>query len=212
MRDAEVRALLLSRLREWHSDEPDTRIVDELALCNGSARIDVAVLNGRLTGWEIKSPRDRLDRLAGQVTYYSQVCDEAWLLTDESHLEAARKLVPKWWGLMLLTELDGQPELQIKRKAVSNPKVDVRAVVRLLWREEALTALVTAGVDLQGLARAPRAQLWAELVQRVDPIELRAMVRETLKARERWRQQPPARRPRRGRVAWQVVATVEPAP
>lgn len=207
MRDSDVRGLLLEHLRQLHRDEPDTRIVDELDLCNGSARVDVAVLNGRLTGWEIKSPRDRLDRLPGQVTYYSQVCDEAWLVTDQPHLERALQTLPGWWGVLLIDVADdGRPVLVEHRPAAPNPHVEPASVVRLLWRDETLAQLAEHGVDLAPLRRATRPILWAALVEALAPDDLRAVVRETVKARPEWRRPTPRPRRRTGPVGV-VVAT-----
>ena len=208
MRDAEVRALLVSELASWHSDEPEVRIIDELAVCNGEARIDVAVLNGQLTGWEIKSPRDRLDRLPNQVGYYSQVCDEAWLVTDGTHLEAAVALLPEWWGVMVLAvDEAGAPCLRLWRKSMMNPIIDERAVVRLLWRSEALELLDNIRPD-HCLGRAPRVGIWEELAAQMDPAELRAAVCTALKNRKPWRRDR-VRRPQRKSTGWQVVATFE---
>lgn len=198
MRDADVRSALHALLRVWHEDEPDTRVVDELDLCNGSARVDVAVMNGKLTCWEIKSPRDRLDRLPGQVDFYSRVSDEAWLVTDEAHLGAARPIVPEWWGLMMIgVAPDGSPELVVERDATTNPEIDPAALVRLLWRDEAVAVLAEHGVAVA--ARAPRRELWAALVDQLSADELRAAVRERLKARTGWRERPRPR-PRRPRA------------
>lgn len=198
MRDTDVRSALHALLRAWHKDEPNTRVVDELDLCNGSARVDVAVLNNKLTCWEIKSPRDRLDRLPGQVDYYSRVCDEAWLVAGARHLTSARDKIPSWWGLVLIEDDDGAPRLVVERSARPNPGIDPDALVRLLWREETLAALTRAGTDTARLTRAPRRELWATLVAEVDTNELRGIVREQLKGRQHWRHgtrpRPPARR------------------
>lgn len=207
MRDSHVRGLLLEHLRRLHIDEPDTRIVDELDLCNGAARVDVAVFNGRLTGWEIKSPRDRLDRLPAQVIYYSKVCDEAWLVTDATHLEAALKVLPDWWGVLKIDVDENGPALVQHRAAEENPHVESESVVRLLWRDETIALLKENGADTSGLRRANRAVLWAALVTLLDSNTLRAAVRDTIKARPEWRR--PTQRPaRRKGPAGIVVATV----
>lgn len=54
-RDGDVRTLLKRHLIEIHSSTP-TRILDELGLCEGDVRVDVATVNGELSGFEIKSP------------------------------------------------------------------------------------------------------------------------------------------------------------
>src|SRR5262249_9341390 len=67
MRDGEIRAALHARLIVEHQGEPDTRFLDELSLC-GLVRVDVAVINGTLAGYELKSDLDTLRRLPAHVT------------------------------------------------------------------------------------------------------------------------------------------------
>jgi hypothetical protein len=62
MRDGDIRAALHAHLIVEHQEEPDTRFLDELSLC-GLVRVDVAVINGTLAGYELKSDQDTLRRL-----------------------------------------------------------------------------------------------------------------------------------------------------
>ncbi|QOS97686.1 hypothetical protein JNUCC42_14055 [Brevibacterium sp. JNUCC-42] len=55
LRDKDVREALLEKLSVIHQNEEDTRIINELAVCGGLSRVDVAVVNGVLHGYEIKS-------------------------------------------------------------------------------------------------------------------------------------------------------------
>ena len=48
----------------------------------GSSRIDVAAINGHITGCEIKSARDDFARLTRQVEIYSAVLDVAILVVE----------------------------------------------------------------------------------------------------------------------------------
>lgn len=68
LRDAELRRALLGDLAPQL--DADTLVVDELDLC-GLTRVDVAVVNGHLSGFEIKGSTDSLRRLPGQVAVYS---------------------------------------------------------------------------------------------------------------------------------------------
>ena len=43
----------------------------------GATRVDVAAINGRIIGCEVKSARDNLDRLPSQARLYSAVLDIA---------------------------------------------------------------------------------------------------------------------------------------
>ena len=72
MRDIDIRRRLRAdeRLHPWDSN---TRIVEELGLCQGVARVDLAVVNGTIHGYEIKSERDTLTRLSGQAEIYNHI-------------------------------------------------------------------------------------------------------------------------------------------
>ena len=80
MRDAEIRPALREHLLRRHASETDTVLIEELGLRRSHVRVDLAVVNGSLHGFEIKSDRDSLRRLARQVDLYSQVLDRATLV------------------------------------------------------------------------------------------------------------------------------------
>lgn len=68
----EIREAVVARFRElW----PDARIIHEMNVEHGSSRADVvAVQPDRLWICEIKSERDKLDRLAGQIKDFGPTC------------------------------------------------------------------------------------------------------------------------------------------
>jgi len=65
MNDAGIRRNLHCKKLRRHHVDPDTLVVDELGLKHGKCRADIAVINGHLMGYEIKSDDDSLRRLAG---------------------------------------------------------------------------------------------------------------------------------------------------
>lgn len=180
-------------LRAHHAAELDqTRFVDELDLC-GQVRVDVAVLNGDLAGYELKSARDTLQRLPTQVAVYSKVLDRASLVVAETHLAHARAIIPEWWGLLVASNVGDKLCLEREREPLLNPAIDPSALVQLLWRDEALAALERRGLDT-GLRNKSRALLWRALAKGLPLQELRQLVREQLKDRAGWRPDRP--RPR----------------
>src|SRR5262245_6458552 len=100
MRDSDVRAATKRMLASLHAGDPFTRIVEEMGVWSGSVRIDVAVINGELHGYELKSERDTLERLPAQAGLYSQVFDRVTLVTADRHLKIAKKTIPRWWGVI----------------------------------------------------------------------------------------------------------------
>ena len=59
-------------LAEEHSC-PGTLFVNELGLNHGRFRADIAVMNGKLVGYEIKTDQDTLVRLPAQIDGYNEV-------------------------------------------------------------------------------------------------------------------------------------------
>lgn len=186
MRDRDIRAALHVQIEEAYRNDGDTLVIDELGLCEGDARIDVAVVNGSLTGYEIKSEADTLQRLPHQVSVYSRLLDQITLVSTERHLDKAKAMVPEWWGLSGATEAGGQVQLEVVREAQQNPTVDPLAVVQLLWKDEALVLLTQLGIH-KGMRSKPRPLLWKRLCEATTLSELSGLVRQQLKARRNWR-------------------------
>lgn len=186
VRDGDVRKVLLSRLGSLHQNDSDTIIVEEMGIWAGTARIDVAVINGELTGFELKSDSDTLLRLPFQAEIYGLVFDKVYLVASRKHLKNAQKIIPRWWGKLAIepTE-DGTLDLVERRPARENPKVSAEILAKLLWRSEALALL-----ELHGLATGHKSKsapaLHQRLAQQLDITSLKNGVRSALKNRPNW--------------------------
>ena len=132
MRDFDVRSALLRHLRDVHAGDSLSLIVEEMGIWSGSVRIDVAVINGELTGFELKSDRDTLQRLPLQAKIYSRVFDRVELVVGSRHLREARKIIPRWWGVKRATQKDGFVLLESVREAKINPLPDPYLIAQLL--------------------------------------------------------------------------------
>jgi len=189
--DRAIRESLLSRLRRRHEGEEDVAFMEELGLCRGEVRVDVAVVNGSLHGYEIKSDRDSLRRLSNQVALYGRVLDRATLVVGERHADDASALVPAWWELMIVRVSSAGIALKRIRAGRTNPALDPRALVELLWLEDA-RALLAARDSLHGYGRRPRVAVWDRICELYDVDEIADEVRARLKARSASRSvQPP---------------------
>lgn len=181
MRDGDIRGALLDKLTGRF---PGDRICPEMGLCLGATRVDVAVVNGHLHGYEIKSERDTLARLDGQVQLYGQVLDYATIVASPKHLERVAELVPSWWGLLAATEKrDGDIRLREVRRARKNTTPDPLSIAQLLWRDEAAAVLEARGEQVK--RTETRWILWDRLAA-LPLHELQSVVREQLKARPGW--------------------------
>ena len=186
MRDIDIRIALRKTDLARFLRDGESRVVEELGIFRGDYRIDVAVVNGALHGYEIKSARDTLARLPAQADAYSAVFDFVTLVAAAGHLDRAAAFVPPWWGIRLAEPERGRVRLSEIRPARSNPDVDPYRVAQLLWKDEAIALL-----ELHGGARGFRGKrmvvLWRELTRRIPAALLQAEVRGVLKARDPWR-------------------------
>ena len=120
-------------------------ILEELGLCQGEARVDVAIVSEELEGYEIKSERDSLDRLESQIRTYNRVLDRITLVTCERHLAKAEQKIPRWWGLDVVHRTPTGLAIQTLRPAEQNAYLDPHAFVQLLWRDDALSVDFACG-------------------------------------------------------------------
>ncbi len=176
-------------LRRQHAAK-GTRVLNELGLIHGACRADIAVVNGRLIGYEIKSDEDTLARLKSQVAAYNSIFDNVTIIVGRRHEVAIPKHVPKWWGIVISREGErGAVHFEVRRRAVANPGVDPLSVAQLLWRDEVIEALRMHGVEPKRL-RAPRRRLYRQLSRALPLDDLRGVVRAALKGRSSWRCRP----------------------
>lgn len=186
LRDGEIRAVLTAQLRRQHAAEADTLIRNELGLCVGATRVDIAVVNGTIAGYEIKSDRDTLNRLPGQVELYNRVLDTAWLVTTSRYSDRVMSLISPWWGLLTVEgNASDNLILELVRDAAPNEEQDALSIAQLLWRDEALDELRARHAH-RGLSRSTRWAVWERLVEYLPLAELKAIVRSRLKARPSW--------------------------
>ena len=180
--DAHIRMALRKKLTSTGRGHSDTVVLDELGICRGEVRVDVAVVNGEIHGYEIKSDRDSLRRLASQAELYSKVLDQATLVAGERHFDAAAALLPEWWGLLLVKPSNNGPQLRRVRRARKNPSRDARALVEFLWLEDSIALLERHGLD-RGVRSKPRRIIWDRICESLDIEVIATAVRAHLKTR-----------------------------
>ena len=182
LRDAEVRPALRKYLQRETPPYRKMVLIEELGLCQGEARIDVLTVSGVLHGYEIKSSRDRLTRLASQAATYNRVLDRVTLVVCPRHVEAALQLIPEWWGVLLASGSVEAVSLAAIRPAAQNADQDPRALVELLWRDEALELLAHRNATA-GVRSKPRPAVWDRVCEVLDVAEIQSAVRFRLKTR-----------------------------
>jgi len=184
--DAEIRAHLGQRLRREH-DPTSTILIEELGLDHGRTRVDIAVLDSSLHGFEIKSSRDTLRRLPNQLSTYSAVFGSLTLVVAPDHLRKLDGMLPSWCGVVVVEKRDGFAlDFRVEKRSYRNPNPDPFRVAHLLWKSEAMSLLREYGAE-EDPARCTRAQLYEKIARCVSMHDLVSYIRKCFVSREDWR-------------------------
>jgi len=185
--DKLIRAALKNKLQELYKHDPMLRVIEEFGVNHGSVRADIAVVNGIMHGYEIKSDRDTLNRLSEQVKAYNSVFDKVTIVVGFSHIYKVMEMIPDWWGVDI-AKPDGGGAIVFSqiRKPQFNRNRDRMAIARLLWRGEALCLLKEAD-EARGYYSKPRGIIYEHLASVLETNELSDKVREILCLRTAWR-------------------------
>lgn len=165
--EQDIRKAVVSRLLAGAA--ASDRIVEELGV--GSARIDVALVSDKLSGFEIKSDFDTLDRLARQMHAYHCVFDDLTIITTAAYAGQVEQLLPKWWGIWIAQSDGGETvKLHVHRESARHDRLDALSLAAMLWREEAYRFVVEQlGTVVR--PRATRGEL-QELIAAKLPLEV----------------------------------------
>lgn len=187
MNDPTIRKAVHSRIVKYHHDSPNSLVIDELGILHGKSRIDIAVINGIIHGYEIKSEEDHLNRLHSQVTSYNSVFDKLTLVVAAKHSKKALTRIPEWWGVIIASNGQrGGVKLDRYKSAKINQNIDPTSVAQLLWKPEAVNLLASMGYKGKDLS-GNRSDLYSRIVDTLNLYELRLHVRKVLKERLNWR-------------------------
>lgn len=186
-KDCEIRLALHDKKLRPHRAAANTIVVDELGLAHAKVRIDVAVINGCVHGYEIKSGEDTLNRLPQQLDHYTQCLEKLTLVCAPRHVEKAQALAPSWCGIIEASKgKRGGIHFETIRRASKNPNVDPIQLAHLLWRPEAVSLLVKLRPDVK-LDKVPRRELYKSLSELMSVSQITAAIREFMQQRQTWR-------------------------
>ena len=181
--DVVIRTMMKARLARRHAADPDAFVVEELPIGRGDGRLDLAVINGRIEGVEIKSCSDTLDRLPRQVRLYGEGADLMTLVVSSRHLEQARTIGPDWWKIFeVKAGVRGGLTLRRVQTGWTNPDRTSSGYLRLLERNELLSVLTRHGLD-KGLRSASWPVLADRAAEKLPLSTIASEVRRQLKIR-----------------------------
>lgn len=188
MNDPTIRFHLLKDLSKKYptTNSAKNRIVNEMSVCRGRARVDVAVINGSLHGYEIKSPEDTLVRLDNQLKIYFKCFDYISVVTTEKYIEKIYAQSPRSVGVSEIVTIGGSVRIIERRIALKNKKVDPVSILELLWKDELLKLIKMAGLNLRVNSKS-KDFICNTIVEMANISDVQYYVRYLLKERKGWR-------------------------
>jgi hypothetical protein len=187
--EREIRAFIKAQIPRWIRNRSLTYLVEEMEVCSGRARIDLALISDQLIGIEIKGPKDDVTRLPGQVNAYSQCFDRVVLVTHENLASKAVALIPDWWGIIVGKQQNCRLRYYFMRRPEANPALNLEMRLALLWRDE-INALLSSLTGYSAKPRATKKSVRAELISRIDASLLQDASLQKLRERADWRWVP----------------------
>lgn len=147
----------------------------------GSSRIDVVILNGTSTAYEIKSKYDSLDRLDTQLADYARVFDRIFLVTTEEKANLVKNQVDDVVGVMYLND-EGEFE-EVKPPLSNKLNTDPTTIFNCMRQSEFREAVDRA---FGYVPKVPNALLYREcikLFQQLAPEQAHDLMVECVRKR-----------------------------
>ncbi len=173
MLDKDIREPLFDYLDERYVK---VRTIEEKVI-NGSRADVLAVTEGEILGFEIKSDSDSYTRLKTQIKDYESFCDRCYIVVGESHIHVESH-VPDYWGIIFVND----ENVIVERDADICPKVDINNQLSILWRNELLNIQLKEG--LPKLRNIRRKDIYKRLVERCGIEQIKFDLTEQLFERD----------------------------
>lgn len=122
MTEAEIRRVLITYLSASTAGD-GAAFISEMFVNGFSRRADLIMANGKLAAFEIKSERDTLDRLSGQLSTYSDFFEQVTVVCAQKHLPHVRVIADKRIGIWSISA-DGRISVVRDSKTTALPSLN----------------------------------------------------------------------------------------
>jgi len=117
--------------------QPAPKIVfEEFGVNNGRAIADVVALYKYAHCFEIKSDKDKLQRVLDQSRFFDQTFSKLTLVTTNKFAEKAIKLLPSYWGILVASSNNNGITFKYLKGANFNPVWNSKKSLLSLWKSE----------------------------------------------------------------------------
>jgi len=175
LRESEIKAALIDRLVERGMLQ-NAVLINEMVVANWSRRVDLAIANGNLHAYEIKSDLDSLKRLDGQLDAYLARFDKTTVVCAPRFTTEVLRRTPTFVEVLEVGFVDEEISFKVVRRGVLRPIQDKGILAAFLLKSELAALLKNQAVT------QPRNVL-VESVRSFPVAVLRRYVLECLKRR-----------------------------
>jgi len=145
----------------------------------GKNKADIVILNGTSSAYEIKSERDKLDRLEGQINSYLKVFARVNIIAGENHLEEIKNKTSEEVGILLL---NNRYRISIIRKSIERKdRIEPQTLFESLRRNEQIEILRQFGVAPPDVPNTQLHEVLKEKFSKLPPAQLHDVTINTLK-------------------------------
>jgi len=160
----------------------DAVLINEMVYANWSRRADLAVANGHLHAFEIKSDFDSLRRLEGQIATYLERFDKLTVVVAPKYLSSVLEMAPQQVAIWCALEEDSGVRIKVVRTGRKERVENRDVLIDYLLRDELYRFLKIQAVQVR--RSNPRLQL-VNLARTRPLSKLRAYVLHALKERHK---------------------------
>ncbi|RZI80735.1 MAG: hypothetical protein EOP38_21590 [Rubrivivax sp.] len=174
MNESEIRQAIIAKVAATKAGR-GASFISEMFLDNFARRADLIVANGKLAAYEIKTARDSLERLDGQLATYLKLFEQVTVVCDARHVSGVLEATSPQVGIWSISNFG---EIQVIRASKSRSLYGIGPWLSFLPVDE-----LRAFARLRGMkATGSRADL-LEALQCVPTGPARAFVLAYLKRR-----------------------------
>jgi hypothetical protein len=133
----------------------------------GECKVDLVILNGSATAYEVKSERDSLLRLERQMAAYSKVFARVYVIAADCHMEEIIASVPANIGIM---RLNSRHNISMLREAADRPdRTSPETIFESIRTEEARMILLSLGHRMPVVPNTELSFMLRNLFVNLDP-------------------------------------------
>jgi hypothetical protein len=138
LKESVIKAALIDRLVEKGMLE-NAVLINEMVVANWSRRVDLAVANGNLHAYEIKSDVDTLKRLDGQLEAYLARFDKTTVVCAQRFTADVLKRTPTFVEVLEVNAASGRVNFRVARRGAMHPIRDKSILIAFLLKSEIAT-------------------------------------------------------------------------